>query len=196
VNATLSPVLRSPSDHCTSDPGVEVRPSAPSGPVSVRIVPTCRPDPLDDRCPGPVTHALKVFHAPSAPSRGRRWIREQLGASGIPLRTPWLDDAEAVTGELLADAVRDARPVAGGMLLLSWVLLPDQVTIRVTDGGPRRDPPDAGPWSVSPLGHAPRALERLCGERGVHTHVGGLRTVWCQLPRCADPRPGVLRLVR
>jgi hypothetical protein len=67
----------------------------------------------------------------------RRWVRIQLAALG--LRRALLDDVEVVVSELLGNAVRHARPIAGALVFLAWRVDDGAsgraVTLQVTDGG-------------------------------------------------------------
>lgn len=59
----------------------------------------------------------------------RNWMRERNGS------VDRIDDARVVVSELVANAVRHARPLADGSLVVSWALEDEGVQISVTDGG-------------------------------------------------------------
>jgi len=139
----------------------------------------------------PAARSLRLPHAASAVSAARRRVRAELSLLDLPEAV--LDDAEVVVSELLGNSVRHARPIAGGVLLLSWRVGDDNLIIRVTDGGGGRGitTRDANPLSDS--GRGLHIVERLSLEWGVTEHAGGLRSVWAVLPTLGRPRP--LRLV-
>lgn len=138
------------------------------------------------------SNVLRVRHEAAAVSAARRRVRRELADE--PLPEPLLDDVEVVLSELMGNAVRHARPIAGGVLLVGWRMADDELTIRVTDGGSgqRIEPREASPLSDS--GRGLHIVERLVTAWGVTDHAGSLRTVWAVLP--VHDRPVALRLVR
>jgi anti-sigma regulatory factor (Ser/Thr protein kinase) len=104
-----------------------------------------------------------------------------------------VDDAEMVVSELLGNAVRHARAIAGGVLVLRWQLCPGQLRILVTDGGSGREVESSTPDDTAVSGRGLHIVERLTSDWGVTDHAGGLRTVWARL---SLDRPPTLRLVR
>ncbi|HEY6795383.1 MAG TPA: ATP-binding protein [Kineosporiaceae bacterium] len=134
---------------------------------------------------------LRLRHSPAAVSSARRQVGADLSALGIPEAVR--DDIEVVVSELLGNSVRHARPIAGGVVLLHWQAGPDEITVRVTDGGGGRrvEPRQPGPLAVS--GRGLQIVERLARVWGVSEHVGGLRSVWATVPLTGSPR--ALRLV-
>lgn len=138
------------------------------------------------------SNVLRVRHEPSAVSSARRQVRRELAAEDLP--GPLLDDVEVVLSELMGNAVRHARPIAGGVLLVGWRIADDELTLRITDGGSvkRVEPREASPMADS--GRGLQIVERLVSAWGVTDHAGSLRTVWAVLP--VHERPVTLRLVR
>jgi serine/threonine-protein kinase RsbW len=138
------------------------------------------------------SNVLRVRHQPAAVSAARRQVRRELAAEHLPELL--LDDVEVVLSELMGNAVRHARPIAGGVLLVGWRISDDELTIRVTDGGSlkRIEPRESSPMADS--GRGLRIVERLVSTWGVTDHAGSLRTVWAILP--VHERPVTLRLVR
>lgn len=136
---------------------------------------------------------LRLPYSAAAVGAARRRVRRELAEAGVP--APVLDDVEVIASELLGNAVRHARAIAGGVLLLGWRIEDGEVTVRVTDGGSGRtvEPREAGPLADS--GRGLRIVESLATSWGVVEHAGGLRTVWAALPLPSTPRPG-LRIVR
>jgi anti-sigma regulatory factor (Ser/Thr protein kinase) len=138
------------------------------------------------------SNVLRVRHEPSAVSAARRQVRRELAEENLP--GPLLDDVEVVLSELMGNAVRHARPIAGGVLLVGWRVADDELTIRVTDGGSlkRIEPRESSPMADS--GRGLHIVERLASTWGVTDHAGSLRTVWAIL--LVHERPVTLRLVR
>jgi len=138
------------------------------------------------------SNVLRVRHEAAAVSAARRQVRRELAEE--PLPEPLLDDVEVVLSELMGNAVRHARPIAGGVLLVGWRVADDELTLRVTDGGSlkRIEPRDSSPMADS--GRGLHIVERLASTWGVTDHAGSLRTVWAVLP--LHERPVGLRLVR
>lgn len=136
---------------------------------------------------------LRLPHSAAAVGTARRRVRRELVDAGLVPSV--LDDVEVVVSELLGNAVRHARAIAGGVLLLGWRIEDGEVTVRVTDGGSGRtvEPREAGPMSDS--GRGLHIIETLASSWGVVEHAGGLRTVWAALPLPSTPRPD-LRIVR
>ena len=138
------------------------------------------------------SNVLRVRHQPSAVSAARRQVRSELQQEHLP--EPLLDDVEVVLSELMGNAVRHARAIAGGVLLVGWRINEDELTLRVTDGGSvkRIEPRESSPMADS--GRGLHIVERLATAWGVTDHAGSLRTVWAVLP--VHERPVALRLVR
>lgn len=131
---------------------------------------------------------IRLPHSASAVGVARRRIRCELGALGADRGL--LDDVEVVISELLGNAVRHARPIAGGALLVAWRLSGRDVTVKITDGGaPTRVEPQ-GPGVLAEAGRGLRIVEGLASDWGVVDHVGGLRTVWARLTVPGTPGPG------
>jgi len=138
------------------------------------------------------SNVLRVRHQPAAVSAARRQVRRELAEEHLPELL--LDDVEVVLSELMGNAVRHARPIAGGVLLVGWRIADEELTLRVTDGGSvkRIEPRDSSPMADS--GRGLHIVERLASTWGVTEHAGSLRTVWAVLP--LHERPVTLRLVR
>jgi serine/threonine-protein kinase RsbW len=138
------------------------------------------------------SNVIRVRHEAAAVSGARRQVRGELSGEHLPELL--LDDVEVVLSELMGNAVRHARPIAGGVLLVGWRISDDELTIRVTDGGSIRriEPRESSPMADS--GRGLHIVERLASAWGVTDHAGSLRTVWAVLP--IHERPVALRLVR
>ncbi|HEV7708479.1 MAG TPA: ATP-binding protein [Asanoa sp.] len=124
-------------------------------------------------------HVVVPHHA-----RGARAARHQLTtelAGTVP--EAQLDDVVAVTGELVGNAVRHARPLPGGVIRVAWSVTPGGVVeVRVTDGGgggqvrPRSRP--AGPEALN--GRGLHIVSTLADRWGVE-HDGHGQSVWAEL---------------
>ncbi|HET9654616.1 MAG TPA: ATP-binding protein [Kineosporiaceae bacterium] len=141
-----------------------------------------------------VADVLRLPHSPAAVALARHRVRGELAAVGLS-RT-LLDDIEVVVSELLGNAVRHARPIAGGALLVGWRVENDRVTLKVTDGGaPGSRPAPRSGDLLAEAGRGLRIVEGLTDQWGVVDHVGDLRTVWALLTSPArHPVAGSLRL--
>lgn len=143
---------------------------------------------------GPISGVLRVPHQTSAVTVARRRVRAELAAAGVP--PAMVDDVELVICELLANAVRHARGIAGGALVVGWRVTVEQVRVRVTDGG---SPSSVAPSPSRPLADSGRGLhivERLADSWGVLDHPDGLRSVWASFRMQPDPELGRLHIVR
>ncbi len=98
-------MTREPSTHCE-----EVVASTVSAPVTLRL-------------------PFAASSVSVARQRLRSWM---LGVGGSPEA---VEDARIIISELVANAVRHARPLADGSLLVTWGLDGDGVEMSVTDGG-------------------------------------------------------------
>jgi len=135
--------------------------------------------------------SLRLPHTAVAVAPARRRIRADLAALGLAEEV--LDDVEVVVSELLGNSVRHARPIAGGILLLTWKVGEDELMIKVTDGGGGRGVEQREPAPLADSGRGLQIVQRLSRSWGVADHAGGLRTVWASLPLSGRRRG--LRLV-
>jgi serine/threonine-protein kinase RsbW len=122
------------------------------------------------------SNSLRMPHSAMAVSPARRRIRAELAELGLAEEV--LDDVEVVVSELLGNSVRHARPIAGGILLLTWKVGDDDLVIKVTDGGGGRGVEQREPAPLADSGRGLQIVERLSRTWGVADHAGGLRTVW------------------
>ena len=83
----------------------------------------------------------------------RRRIAADLRAYGVAQQV--IEDAEVVLSELMANAVRHARPLASGRISAAWQVGSRGVTVSVTDGGGDTTP---APTNASPLALGGRGL--------------------------------------
>lgn len=118
-------------------------------------------------------------------------IGTDLRAHGVPENS--VADATLILSELVSNAVRHARPLAGAQVRVGWKLTGRSLEIEVTDGGaptqpyPVRTPPSAvGGRGLSIVGQLSRRWGVRSGEQST--------TVWAVLP--AGPNGSVPRRAR
>lgn len=129
------------------------------------------------------SRVIRVPHSPAGVGIGRRRVRAALEAAGVA--QPLLDDIEMVASELLGNAVRHARALAGEALLVGWRIEDVRVTVQVTDGGSRHHvQPTDGP-ALSESGRGLRIIDRLAEVWGVQDQ-SEVRTVWASFPGLGD----------
>ena len=120
------------------------------------------------RVPWKMASAMDVRHA----------VVRELRKLGVDATV--IDEAEIVLSELVANAVRHAKPLADGAIRVSWTVRGDVVEAEVTDGGgpttPRLAPRSL--WSAN--GRGLRIVRSLAHEWGVFESSSG-RTVWVSL---------------
>jgi len=126
---------------------------------------------------------VTVRHAPASAGEVRRRLGTDLTDAGLPASV--VGDAALVVSELVGNAVRYARPLAGGVVEVTWSVRPDSVLLTVSDGGGASVPRQhaAGPEDVRGRGLA--IVTALARDWGVETRENGagpISTVWVELP--------------
>jgi serine/threonine-protein kinase RsbW len=111
-------------------------------------------------------------------ARVRHTIVVDLQARGLPEEL--IDEAEIVASELVANAVRHARPLGDGTLRVHWKVKAGVVEIEVTDGGGETTPRPAPRALWAPSGRGLRIVRSLAHEWGVTEDRAGT-TVWASL---------------
>ena len=91
-----------------------------------------------------------------------------------------VDEAEIVISELVANAVRHAKPLADGTIRLGWTVRAGVVEVEVTDGGGPTVPRPAPRSLLAAQGRGLRIVRGYAHEWGVHEDRAG-RTVWVSL---------------
>jgi anti-sigma regulatory factor (Ser/Thr protein kinase) len=91
-----------------------------------------------------------------------------------------VDEAEVVISELVANAVRHAKPLADGTIRLGWTVRGGVVEVEVTDGGGPTVPRPAPRSLLAAQGRGLRIVRGYAHEWGVHEDRVG-RTVWVSL---------------
>ena len=105
----------------------------------------------------PVTMRLP-FAASSvavARQRLRDWMVENHSSNDA------IEDARVIISELVANAVRHARPLSDGHILVTWMLSDLGVEIAVTDGGSATAPRNVHAPSTATAGRGMAIVETL-----------------------------------
>ena len=84
-----------------------------------------------------------------------------------------VDDARIVVSELLGNALRHARPIRDGGLLLSLDVEADSVRLEVSDGGSATLPTLLHPPALALSGRGLTIVRTLTREWGVHETADG-----------------------
>lgn len=121
---------------------------------------------------------IRIPWAPSAAARVRRELVDDLVARGVSGEV--VDEAELVVSELVANAIRHARPLADGAVRVHWKVKNNVVEVEVSDGGGSSVPRTAPPATWAPGGRGLRIVRSLAHEWGVVEEPNG-RTVWASL---------------
>ncbi len=130
------------------------------------------PPPATDR------RTLRVPWAPSAAPKVRRAIVDDLTQRGV---TPdVVGESEIVVSELVANAIRHARPLADGTIRVHWKVKNNVVEVEVTDGGGNTTPRPSPRTTWGPSGRGLRIVRSLAHEWGVVEEAHGY-TVWASL---------------
>jgi len=108
-------------------------------------------------------------------------MSDELAEQHVPW--PTVADAALILSEILSNALRHARPLGSGHVVVRWNLLLDgTVCVSVTDGGSTTRPV-VGRASVSALGGRGLGIvDALASEWGVNGPTPGMTTVWARLP--------------
>ncbi len=88
--------------------------------------------------------ALELPFAAESAAVARQQLIEWM--RGLDTPDEQRDDARLVVSELVGNAIRHARPLAGGTMTVAWAAGPSSLDIAVTDGGALTTPErvDAG----------------------------------------------------
>lgn len=142
--------------------------------------------PADTRA-GDGTRSVRLPHELFSVREARTILVTDLAARSISVAV--VEEAESVVAELVANAVRHARPLADGCVRIRWKVKNGLVEVEVRDGGgvttPR--PLRSSPWAVN--GRGLRIVRSLAHEWGVQDEANG-RTVWAALGGPSRRRTG------
>ena len=117
-------------------------------------------------------------YVPSSIAVARRWLTSELLEAGAA--EPATSDAALVVSELLTNALRHARPLAGQKLRIAWTMGGGVVEVCVTDGGAVTRPREGWPSPSSLGGRGLAIVSRLSRRWGVSTGEAST-TVWAVL---------------
>lgn len=121
---------------------------------------------------------VRVPWTASAASEIRRVLVADLDSRDISSQT--VGEAEIVVSELIANALRHARPLADGMIRVHWKVKAGVVEVEVSDGGGVSTPRPAPQSLWASTGRGLRIVRSLAHEWGVTEERNG-RTVWAAL---------------
>lgn len=121
---------------------------------------------------------IRVQWAPSAAPRIRKELVEDLLTRGVTHDV--IDEAEIVVAELVANAIRHAKPLSDGAIRVHWKVKNNVVEVEVSDGGGATIPKPSPPTTWGPSGRGLRIVRSLAHEWGVLDDANG-RTVWASV---------------
>jgi serine/threonine-protein kinase RsbW len=124
---------------------------------------------------------VRTVRLPSEPAsvpHARRAIVEDLQARDISPQI--VDEAEIVVSELVANALRHARPLPDGSVRVHWKVKDGLVEVEVTDGGGDTSPQPLPRSTWTPAGRGLRIVRSVAHEWGVVEDKGSC-TVWAAL---------------
>ena len=122
--------------------------------------------------------AVSVPHQAAAVSSARRAVLRDVLTKVDPTI---VHETAVVVSELLGNAIRHARPVEDGRVLLRWQVRGGVVDVEVTDGGSGHEVRPLRPTEMSVHGRGLRIVRHLAHEWGVVEDPQGNRTVWACL---------------
>jgi serine/threonine-protein kinase RsbW len=128
---------------------------------------------------------VSVPHEPASAGEVRRQLIDELQSRHIQVSS--IEEAALLVTELVGNAIRHARPLPGGRILVSWRVEAGRLQVRVTDGGNTAEEPhlaQAGPNDTH--GRGLTIVDALSALWGVDTSRGST-TVWATLPVQATP---------
>lgn len=147
-------------------------PSVPSTPTGLATPMSAAPENLER----PVV--LRVPWSAAAVRSTRRLVVDDLESKGVPPEL--VSEAQIVVSELVANALRHARPLADNTVRVQWKVKNGVIEVEVSDGGGMSTPRPA-PHSVwASTGRGLRIVRSLAHEWGVTEERNG-RTVWASL---------------
>lgn len=125
--------------------------------------------------------SAQTLRVPWRQSSGRDARRALVSSlRGLQVDATVVDEAEIVISELVANAVRHAKPLPDGMIKVNWTVRGGVVEVEVTDGGGPTIPRPAPRSLMAANGRGLRIVRGLAHEWGVLEDRGG-RTVWVSL---------------
>lgn len=132
----------------------------------------------DGGAPQNEKRTVRIPWAPSAAPRIRKTLVADLAAREVPGEV--VEEAEIVVSELVANAIRHAKPLSDGAIRVHWKVKNNVVEVEVSDGGGPTVPRPAPPTTWAPGGRGLRIVRSLAHEWGVLEDPNG-RTVWASV---------------
>ena len=108
----------------------------------------------------PIT--LRLPFAASSVAVARHCLREWMLEQGSTSEA--IEDARVIISELVANAVRHARPLSDGHILVTWNIAGTGVELAVTDGGSPTQPRNVNPPSTATAGRGMAIVETLARD--------------------------------
>jgi anti-sigma regulatory factor (Ser/Thr protein kinase) len=127
-----------------------------------------------------VVMSVSVPHERTGVRLARHAFADQCDVAGVPADDR--DDAMLVVSELVSNAVRHAKPLPGGGILVRWRVSPDTLRVEITDGGAGTRP-HASVAALSSLGGRGLDIVRNVSQQWGVTEEDGSVTVWAEIPR-------------
>ncbi|MBK7722069.1 MAG: ATP-binding protein [Austwickia sp.] len=157
----------------------DVTPLATQEPAGISgLSDTALAAPARQRADGEGTRSVRLPHALASVPDSRIILVQDLQLRGLSSLV--IEEAEMVVSELVANAVRHAKPLSDGCVRIRWKVKAGAVEVEVSDGGgptvPRPQPQSV--WAVG--GRGLRIVRSLAHEWGVQDDRNG-RTVWAAL---------------
>lgn len=121
---------------------------------------------------------VRIPWAPAAAPSIRRTLVADLASRQVPGEV--VEEAEIVVSELVANAIRHAKPLSDGAIRVHWKVKNNVVEVEVSDGGGPSVPRPAPPATWAPGGRGLRIVRSLAHEWGVLEETNG-RTVWASV---------------
>ena len=133
------------------------------------------------------TRTIRVPWDAASVTKVRRAVVTDLRARGVGSEV--VDEAEIVVSELVANALRHAKPLGDGAVRVHWKVKDPVVEVEVTDGGGPTSPRPAPPSVWGQAGRGLRIVRSLAHEWGVQDERSGC-TVWVALGGPSRRRTG------
>lgn len=121
---------------------------------------------------------IRMAWGPDAAPAVRRELVADLARRDVCANV--VDEAEIVASELVANAIRHARPLADGTIRVHWKVKAGVVEVEVSDGGSDSVPRPAPQAVYATSGRGLRIVRSLAHEWGVTDSKSG-RTVWASI---------------
>jgi len=126
-----------------------------------------------------VGRTVRVPHAVSSAAAVRHAVAAELAEGSVPARV--VADVALLVSELVANAVRHARPLPDDQIEVHWSVGDDSIRTRVTDGGAATMPRVLAPGLEAVSGRGLSIVDKLAAKWGVDTGEGRT-TVWVVVP--------------